>query len=129
MKIAMYDIEGFFLDVFEVDTITELEKQLQIPQGGINACLSRKSLTTNSLQFIEIKTESSKIFLRIADASKITVGHSFKKVHKYYKGRFIATYDNVSIASDLNGVSISNLSRYCNGIRKPKGIYTWEWAN
>lgn len=127
-KIAMYDLEGHLLEVFEVKTIFELEKQLSIPRGGISACLSKKSLSTKRYQFIEI-INTNIAFTRIGNISSIVVGQSYKPVHKFYKGKYICTYDNILIASELNRIDASGISKCCLNKRILSGGYDWKYAN
>lgn len=127
ITIAMYDLEGHLLKVFEVETIFELEVQLNIPRGGISACLSRKSLSTKNFQFIEI-INTNKVFTKIGDISSNVVGQSYKPVHKFYDGKYICTYDNILIASELNKLDSSGISKCCLGKYNSCGGFTWKYA-
>lgn len=125
MKIAMYDLEGYLLEVFEINTIVELENMLDISQGGINACLSGKSLSTKHFQFKEVFT---KPLTKIGDVSKVTIGQSTKPVSKYYKGKFICSYDNIKQASIINNINMSGISRCCGKQQKIAGGFEWQWT-
>jgi hypothetical protein len=124
-KIAMYDLEGHLLEVFETNTIVELENMLDVSQGGINACLSGKALSTKNFQFKEI---FSKPLTKIGDVSRITIGQSNKPVSKYYNGNFICSYSNIKEASVINNINISGISRCCNKKQKIAGRFEWRWA-
>lgn len=125
-KIAVYDLEGYLIDVFEVEKIIDLEEKLNIPQGGINSCLSGKALTTNFLQFKKVMYD--KVITKIGDVSKISVGQSHKPVIKFYNDKYVATYDNITIASRLTGIDVTNISKACNGKQKKAGLFTWKYA-
>lgn len=123
----MYDLQGHLLKIFEVETIFELEVELNISRGGISACLSRKSLSTKHFQFIEI-INTNKVFTKIGDISSNVVGQSYKPVHKYYDGHYICTYDNIRIAADLNKLDSSGISKCCSGKNKTCGGFKWQFA-
>lgn len=123
--IAVYDLEGYLIDVFEVEKIVDLEVKLNISQGGINSCLSGKSLTSNFLQFKKVMYD--KVLTKIGDVSNISVGQSHKPVMKFYNDKYVSTYDNITIASELTGVDITNISKACNGIQKKAGLFTWRY--
>lgn len=127
LKIAVYDLEGYFIDSFEVDSLVELENILNINNGGISGCLSGKQLSSNGFQFK--KVISNKIITKIGDVSNIHVGQSIKQVHKYYNDKYICTYNNINIASEKNKIEISSISKNCNNKQIKSGIYTFIFAN
>ena len=123
----MYDLEGHFLELFNVETISELEKQLQTPQGGINSCLNSKQLSVNGRQFRRL-TDVNPPLTKIGNVSTIKIGHSYKPVHKYYKGKYICTYENGKKAAFINDLDESGISRCCNGLQTTSGRYEWKFA-
>lgn len=127
MYIAMYDAEGFFLEMFQVEKIVYLEELLKIPQGGINACLSGKSLSSNNLQFKRV-TDTKKYLTKIGDVSKIKAGQSNKQVVKLYKGIYVTTYSNMVEASEKTGIDITYISKCCNGKQEKTGFYNFKFA-
>jgi hypothetical protein len=127
MKIAMYDLEGHLLEVFEVETIVELEDKLKISRGGIYACLSGKALTTKHFQFREV-INTNKIITRVGDVSHTSQGQFYKPIHKFYKGVFICTYDNASRAAELNKLTVANISSCLTERQKTAGGFEWKYA-
>ena len=123
MEIVMYDLEGHFLEVFDVDTFVELEKQLNIPQGSLNACVNGKQTSVNGKQF---RKRFSKILTKIGDVRGVKVGQSYNPVHKYYKGRFICSYQNIRIAAIDNDLDETGISRCCSGKSATCGGYEWR---
>jgi hypothetical protein len=128
MKIAMYDLEGHFLELFEVDTVIKLENQLGVSKGGINACLSGKALSTKNYQF-RLVINTNKVLTRVGDVSNIIEGQSYKPVHKLYNGKFICSYDNMTRAAEINRTDVTGISKCCNGKQKKSGGFEWCFAN
>jgi hypothetical protein len=126
MKIAMYDLEGHLLEVFQVERVVNLEKQLDIPQGSLNNCLNGSALTTINMQFREVKGKK-RIINKIGDVSNCTQHHA-KPVHKYYKGVYIYSYDSATIASVKNRVEVANINRCCNHEVNTAGGFEWKYA-
>lgn len=127
MKIAMYDLEGHLLEVFEVDTVRDLEKQLEVSQGSISNCLDGKAISNNKRQFRRF-SDKSKVQNRIGDVTSITRVH-LKPVHKYYKGKYICTYESSKQASSKNNIDDSAINKCCNGINKTAGGFEWKYAS
>jgi hypothetical protein len=129
MKIAMYDLEGHLLEVFEVNTIVELEKQLKIPQGNLNKVLKGGHNATNARQFREIMGNgpARKLIGNAVNASK--KGQKYIPVIKYYKGNLITVYKSLEEASKKNIVGIEDISKCINGKRKTAGGFEWKYAN
>jgi len=126
MKIAMYDLEGHLLEVIAVDTVRDLERELNYNQGSISNCLDMKAISTNNRQFRKF-AEKSKVQNRIGDISNITRVH-LKPVHKYFNGEYICTYESSKIASYKNGIDDSSINKCCNGIYKSAGGFEWKYA-
>jgi hypothetical protein len=126
MKIAMYDLEGHLLEVFEVDTVRDLERELNYNQGSINNCLHGLAISVNNRQFKRFP-EKRKIHNKIGDISEITTTH-LKPVHKYYKGVYICSYDSIRTASKRNGLFDANINKCCNGIYNSAGGFEWKYA-
>jgi hypothetical protein len=127
MKIAMYDLEGHLLEVFEVDTVRDLEKQLNIPQGNLNGCLSNKLNSTNNRQFKSV--HGNKPLIKIGNILNALKGTKNIHVHKYYKGTYVCTYESVKEASEKNYCLDENISSCCRGNRKLAGGFEWKYAN
>ena len=123
MKIAEYDLEGNFLESHEVSNIAELEEKLKAPRGSIGSCLRGRTLSTINRQFKEHK---SHILTRIGDVSDC------KKmprtpVSKFYKGRYICTYETTTIASKKNNIDAESITKCCMGKYKTAGGFSWKY--
>lgn len=122
----MYDTEGYLLDVFERKTYTELEKKLGLASPTIGSCIDGTRLHSNNLQFRKV-TDACQPALRIGDISKVPNVKSYDVI-KYYKGKYIKTYDSPTEASRLNKLSLSSIVECCNGNRKTAGGFQWRYA-
>jgi len=87
IKIAMYDIEGNFLEIIEGNTFTEIEKSLELPKSSLNGCINGLVISSNFKQFRKI-TSVDNYILKLPSAAYMTRGLSNKPVLKYYKNNF-----------------------------------------
>lgn len=124
----MYDLQGFFLEEFEVENISELEFQLGHRNGGIYGVINGKSLSSENRQFLKV-SDYEQPLTKIGDVSRTGTGHSYRPVHKYYKGKYICTYYNGNQAALLNNIDKGSISRCCNGKANSSGGFTWEFAD
>lgn len=126
-QIAIYDSEGYLLEVISTNSIRLIEEMFNISQGGVNACLSGKALSTNNLQFREVVNKNKPI-TKIGDIHKIHPGQRNEPIQKFYRGNYIKTYENMTEASSINGIGISSIYKCCEGLQKKAGIYTWKYV-
>ena len=83
----MYDLEGFLLDVFLVDTYKQLEDDLKLAQGSIYSCLNNKQHQVNNRQFKELKGNRDAL-KKIGDIHEyVNSSIEYKIVVKKYKGQ------------------------------------------
>jgi hypothetical protein len=127
MRIAMYDLQGYLLEVFEVKTYKQLEDDLKIPQGSLSSCISGRQLATINRQFREYKDKCRPIN-RIGDISNLSK-HWNKPVHKFYKGKYICSYDCANEAAEINNIDIASINRCINNKMKTAGGFEWKYAN
>ena len=127
MKIAMYDLEGHLLEVFDVDTIRDLEIQLKAPRSSINNCIIGHILKTINMQFRRY-SDNAKVAKRIGDLTNIPGKTSLLPISKYYKGAFICTYENATTASEKNKVDASNINRCLKDGKGVIGGFEWKYA-
>ena len=127
MKIVMYDLEGHLLEVFECDTVRDLERELEVSQGSISNCLDGKSMSSNNRQFRKF-SDKSRVQNRIGDITNITRAH-LKPICKYYKGKYICAYESSTQASLKNNIDDSTINKCCNGVYKSAGGFEWKYAN
>jgi hypothetical protein len=124
-KIAMYDLEGHLLEIFDFETAVELEKQLKIPQGSLNGCLSGKQLSTINRQF---RVYSGRIINRIGDISMLSNTWVIP-VHKYYKGKYICSYYSANKAAEVNNIPVQDINKCLKGKYNKAGGFEWKYAN
>jgi hypothetical protein len=128
MKIAMYDLEGHLLEVFEKDTVRDLEIQLNTPKGGINNCIIGHSIKAINMQFRRY-SEKAKVCNRIGDVTNIPKKSFLLPVSKYYNGSFICTYESATVAAEKNNLDTSNISRCLKDSKGTAGGFEWKYAN
>lgn len=128
LKIAMYDLEGNLLEIFDINTIVELEKQLKIPQGNINSCISGKILSSSSFQFRKY-TEKSRVHNKIGNVISIVDKTHCKPVHKYYNNKYINSYKSATEAAIKNNILQESINKCCNGVYKLAGGFEWKYAH
>ena len=128
MKIAMYDLEGHLLEVFDVTTYKQLEDELKLPQASIHSCLKNKQHQANNRQFKELK--GSRVALKKIGDIHMNVNGSteYKVVLKKYKGKTISAYNSLNDASLKNNVDQSSLSLCLTGKTKTCGGFEWKYA-
>ena len=127
LKIAMYDLEGYLLEVFNVNTIAELENQLKLPKGNISSCISGKILLCSSFQFRRY-TEKVRVHNKIGNVISIVNKTHSKAVHKYYKNKYINSYKSITEASIKNDILKESINKCCTGVYKSAGGFEWKYA-
>ena len=54
----MYDLEGHLLEVFNTDSVRDLERLIGFNRGTINNCTDGKCLSSNNRQFKKFSNKS-----------------------------------------------------------------------
>ena len=125
-KIAMYDLEGYLLEVFKVKTYIELEDKLGIDLGGLNSYFSNRQNQVNNRQFRELHINRVAL-KKISDVSMlVNSSMKYKVVLKLYKGRLICSYNSISEAAEKNNLNPTSL-RDCIVLSKSKILGDFEW--
>jgi hypothetical protein len=128
-KIAMYDLEGYLLEVFEVETYVELERQLKLPQASIYSCVNNRQHQVKNRQFKEIKGERVAL-QKIGDVSMLVNGSTeYKTILKLYKERVICAYESLQEASFKNKISDTSIKICLNGKTSNAGGFEWKYAD
>jgi hypothetical protein len=127
MKIAMYDLEGHLLEVFEVESVVNLENKLGFNSTVITNCLHGRMLSTNKRQFRKY-SDKAHIHNKIGDVTEIT-RTNLKPVHKHYNGIYICSYPSAIIASIKNGTDYTGINKCLKGNHKTAGGFEWEYAS
>ena len=131
MKIAMYDLEGHFLELLEGNTIKDIIELL--PRGSnikhgisIQKVIRGEKNYTGIYQFREVNSQP--ILQKIGSCIDLKNGVE-KAVKKYFKGRYICTYKTLKEASDVNKVEFRNISRCLTIEKGTAGGFEWKYAN
>ena len=131
MKIAMYDLEGHLLEVFNVETYTELENQLGLkPVGGLVNYLHNKQNQINNRQFRMLHNNRVPL-KKIGDVSMlINSSIQYKVVLKFYNGELISSYNSVLEAAQKNNLNSKSLNDcLTRSSKKTLGGFEWKYAD
>jgi hypothetical protein len=120
--IAMYDLEGNLLEVFETINISTLAKELKIDKKGLYGCINGENTQTNNRQFKVIKY-INRFPKKIGDLTQII--NTNEPINKYYKGNYICTYKSVKECSEKNNIAEQNITGVLNGSRKTANGYSF----
>ena len=123
MKIAMYDLEGHLLEVFDCEFAVDLEAKLKLPISVISSCLNGYSNSTNGLQFRRV---SSNVLTRIGDITKAKKGGD-KPIAKYYKGKYIQSYKNAVVAEEKTQVPKLSIQQCASGHNESSYGFEWKY--
>lgn len=107
MVILKYDLEGNFLESYDVCSLVELSNLLNLNYTSLTDNLKKRNLSCCSFQFI--KKESDRVLENIGDVTSILRGAKEKPVVKKYKGKFISFYTSVKQASEKNNLPYSKV--------------------
>lgn len=127
-RIAMYDLEGYLLEVFEVEFYKDLEVKLKLPQGTISSLINNRAHQCNNRQFKELKAERVAL-KKIGAVYELVNGSSeYKIIVKMYNGLSISAYKSLKEAAYKNNLDRSALTLCLNGQTKSCGGFTWKYA-
>jgi len=130
MKIAMYDLEGHLLEVFNVNTYKELEDKIGIKPTGLSSYFTNRQNQINNRQFKELN-DNRKPLKKIGDVSMlINSSMQYRFVLKLYKGQIICCYNSIFEAAEKNNINSKSLSNHL--IKESKKDYEgfeWKYAN
>jgi hypothetical protein len=123
--IAMYDLEGNLLDVFETNNLAELSNSLNVDRKGLYSCLNNTVNQINGKQFKEI-IYKNKVLKKIGDITEIK--NTCKPVAKIYNGKTISIYSDIETAAIKNKITPSNISSCLKGKRKTTKLFEWKYV-
>lgn len=126
MEIAIYDLEGHFLEIIEGENIRGISDKLNL-SSELYHCLKGSSNYSGSKQYREVI--NGKHLKKIGDISNCLVGVKHKYIHKSYKGNYICTYRNTYQASIKTNINESSIHRCLKGVANHAGGFGWEYAN
>jgi hypothetical protein len=116
MKIAMYDLEGHFLKLYEVESYSDLIEQLG-KKSGINSPSSIQKVCLGERNFA--KNRQFRIVSKDRVLDKIGSCLNLKKtketqVHKYFDGSYVCTYNSFTEAALKNNANKENIAQACS---------------
>jgi hypothetical protein len=130
MKIAMYDLEGYLLEVFNVETYRELENQLGIKPTGLVNYLHNKQNQINNRQFRKLNNNRAPL-KKIGDVSMlINSSTQYKVVLKLYNGKLISSYNSILEAAQKNNLNSKSLNDcITRSYKKTLDGFEWKYSN
>jgi len=129
MKIAMYDLEGHLLEVFEGNTYQEIVDLLP-RKSGVKTRASIQKVVKGFRNFAghyQFREVNERVLEKIGSCIKLKKTTE-KPVHKYYKGNYITTYRNIQEASDVNNINHANIVACLKQTLKSAGGFEWKYA-
>jgi hypothetical protein len=126
MKIAMYDLEGNLLELFEeLETVRELEIRLNYSLNSIHNVIKGTSHQSKGRQFLRF-SDQSKFPLKVGDVTRLNSGMTYESIGKYYNDKFICSYGSLREASEKNNISSVKISQCCSGRRKTTNGFVFK---
>lgn len=128
MKIAMYDLEGHFLEIIEGANLSQIAKSLGISsQAALYQAVIGQVNSIKNRQYREVFR--NKHLLKIGDCLLTSQGNKYTPIHKYYKGNYICTYRNAHEASKKTKTNEGSISKCLANIAKSADGFEWKYAN
>lgn len=119
IDVGVYDLEGNYLETILQTNSKDLFELFNIDYSGVMNLLSAGS----KYQFK--KLFKGKALKQVGDISNV-LNTQINKVHKYYNGRYICTYNNMTQAAEKNNLEISGISRAISGEFSKVGVYEFK---
>lgn len=120
VAIDQYDLNCNYIDSF--DSIANASFVTGIPRASIEKCVSEVAISNKSAYgFVFVKSGSL----------PYQVNESNRKVSQYdLNGKFIRSYNSIKEASDITGISSSNINYCCQKQKyKTAGKYIWRYID
>jgi hypothetical protein len=123
--ILVYDLEGNLLEAIHDITIRELAEMFELDYTGVVNHLNGHLLSAGR------KYQFKRMFKgtvpnRIGNVVAAVLYSGGTKVHKFYKGRYIASYESLSEASLKCNLDVAGISKCINGIAKSVQGFTFR---
>lgn len=126
MKIAIYDLEGHLLEVVEGNNVRNISDRLKLG-SEIYECLKGKTNFSGNRQYREVFND--KPILKIGNVLHCGVGSIYNPIHKFYKGKYICTYETITEASDKTKILNGAIRNCLQGKTKSAGGFNWKKAD
>ena len=128
LNVSIYDLEGNYLETIYDTSAKELAEQFELDYTGVINHLNGGLLSAGKRwQFKKLFKDS--IPNKIGDVTEAVLNSGGKKVHKYYKGKYVASYNSVFEASERCNLDNTAISRIINGRIKTTFGFTFKNAN
>ena len=122
MKIAVYDLEGHLLEVIQGESIRDISNELKLG-SEIYQCLKGQTNFSGNRQYREVFND--KPILKVGNVLHCGVGTTYNPIHKFYKGKYICTYDNITEASNKTKILHGAIRNCLSGKTKSAGGFNW----
>lgn len=100
-----YDLEGNFLESFEVESVKELSKLLGCDINTLYDHLNNRNVSCNNLQIKQLT--SDRLIKKIGSVYSITTGKQANPIIKRYNGKLISCYTDINEASIKNNIPVN----------------------
>lgn len=127
LKIAMYDLEGNLLEVLDGNGFSDIARQIKIKSPScISKCVKGEIIQSHFRQFRIVNNNN--VIEKLPSAYGYSQGNKKNVVHKFYKGNYICTYENMYDAEYKTGIKQSSISDVLSSKRKSAGGFNWYKA-
>jgi hypothetical protein len=126
LKIAMYDLEGNFLETLEGKGFSDIARQVKIKSPAcISKCVKGEIIQSHFRQFRIVKNDN--VIEKLPSAYGHNQGSKRNVIHKFYKGKYICTYNDMYEAEYKTGIKQNNISVALSN-NKTAGGFNWYKA-
>lgn len=121
--IAQYDLDGRFKRKFK--SISEASELTELSYSNIRSAVQGRHKSAGGFLWRYFSGDKSNLSI----PEKISGSKDGRKeVHKYsIEGKYIDSYESVSTAAKLHGVSFYAISKCATGINKTSAGYVWKY--
>lgn len=99
IEIAKYDLEGNFLEILKDDNLNKIAVSEGIEYRSFQRAIENVTLSAGGFQWKKVDKNTNtplKIGFVYHISSEKTIGKNSYKIGKYFKGRFITSYSNLT---------------------------------
>jgi len=126
IKIAIYDLEGNFLETIEVENVRKGSQFLGMHQSSLHQCLNGTRNSAYGRQFRQV--HNNRVLKHIGDITDVLNLSNTVPVHKYYNDNYICSYPNIITASEKNNnISVASISQCINGLQGRVLVGGFQW--
>jgi len=126
IDVLVYDLEGNLLDVIYQTSAKQLAEKFNIDYTGVVNHLNN-NLVSAGKKYQFRKIFKTNIPERIGNISKIVNSGCNKKIHKYYKDKYICSYESLTDAASNNNIDIAGISKVLTEENKTVGGFVFKY--